>query len=130
MTKGRRVAVTSPQTRLALARRGARGAGPLSGPRPRLTPAEAVLARRMHRRQLHLALTGLAVAVALLVLLPLALTLAPGDGAGSLRIVGVPVSWLAVAALPYPVLALLARWQLRRAEQAEDLDGRAGDGPG
>jgi cytochrome oxidase assembly protein ShyY1 len=29
------------------------------------------------------------------------------------------VAWLAVAVLPYPFLALLAWWQLRRAEKTE-----------
>jgi cytochrome oxidase assembly protein ShyY1 len=37
----------------------------------------------------------------------------------------VAVSWLAVAVLPYPALVLLARWQLRRAEQVEE----SGDAP-
>lgn len=35
------------------------------------------------------------------------------------RVVGVPVSWLAVAVLPYPALTALAWWQLRRAERLE-----------
>jgi cytochrome oxidase assembly protein ShyY1 len=30
------------------------------------------------------------------------------------------VSWLMIAVLPYPAMALLARWQLRRAERLED----------
>jgi cytochrome oxidase assembly protein ShyY1 len=30
------------------------------------------------------------------------------------------VSWLLIAVLPYPVLAGLSWWQLRRAEKTED----------
>jgi hypothetical protein len=49
--------------------------------------------------------------------LPVALAAAPELDA--VRLAGIPVSWLAVAVLPYPALALLAAWQLRRAERAE-----------
>jgi cytochrome oxidase assembly protein ShyY1 len=41
------------------------------------------------------------------------------------RLAGIPLSWLAVAVLPYPVLVLLAGWQLRRAERAERADPAA-----
>jgi hypothetical protein len=44
------------------------------------------------------------------------------------RLLDVPVSWLAVAVLPWPVLAGLAWWQLRRAEAIEDE--RGGDDAG
>jgi hypothetical protein len=37
-----------------------------------------------------------------------------------IRLLGIPISWLALAVLPYPALALLAGWQLRRAEHTED----------
>ena len=86
MTRQRRIAVTSPQTRLALA---GRRTGVPAVP-PHLAPADAERARRIHRREVRLG--------------------------------GIPVSWLAVAVLPYPVLALLARWQLRRAERTERPD--------
>ena len=59
----------------------------------------------------------LALLAALLLGLPLVLAARPELDA--VRLVGVPLSWLAVAVLPYPVLALLAGWQLRRAERAE-----------
>ena len=60
-----------------------------------------------------------------LVGLPLLLELVPGpDG---VRLFDVPVSWLAVAVLPWPVLAGLAWWQLRRAERVEDPDPEGTD---
>jgi hypothetical protein len=42
-------------------------------------------------------------------------------GLDEIRLLGIPVSWLSLAVLPYPALALLAGWQLRRAERAEDV---------
>jgi hypothetical protein len=119
----RRVAVTSPQTRVAL---GGRRGPPAR--LPRLTPAETARAERVRALQLHLAVTALLAGGAFLVGLPLLLQLAPAlDG---VRLAGVPLSWLAVAVLPWPVLAGLAWWQLRRAERAEtDEVYGAGDGP-
>ena len=120
MTRQRRVAVTSPQTRLALA---GRRTGVPAVP-PHLAPADAERARRIHRRQLRYALTVLGLLAALLVGLPLLLVAAPG--LDDVRLGGIPVSWLAVAVLPYPVLVLLARWQLRRAERTEGPEGPPG----
>ena len=112
----RRVAVTSPQTRVALSGR----RGPPARV-PRLTEAELERAATVHRRQLWRAVTALLAGAAFLVGLPLLLDLVPAlDGT---RLLGVPVSWLAVAVLPWPVLAGLAWWQLRRAEAAENETG-------
>jgi hypothetical protein len=114
MTKQRRVAVTSPQTSLVIARR-------RSGVRvdpPHLAPADMDRARRVHREQLRRALGAVAGLAGLIVGLPLALFAFPALDA--VRLLGVPVSWLAVAVAPYAVLVLLAGWQLRRAEQAEE----------
>jgi hypothetical protein len=114
------VAVTSPQTRVALAGR--------HGPPvrvPRLTAAELERAEGIRRLQLRRAVTALLAGAAFLVGLPLLLDLAPG--LDDVRLFGVPVSWLAVAVLPWPVLAGLAWWQLRRAEDAE-APGRTGTG--
>lgn len=115
----RRVAVTSPQTRVAL---GGRRAPPARA--SRLTGAELARAERVRARQLRRAVTALLAGGAFLVGLPLLLQLAPA--LDDVRLLGFPVSWLAVAVLPWPVLAGLAWWQLRRAERAE-ADG--GDGP-
>jgi hypothetical protein len=113
MRQQRRVAVTSPQTRLALA--GRRSGAPAAP--PHLAPADAERARQIHRRQLRYALTVLALLGALLLGLPLLLAGAPV--LDTVRLAGIPVSWLAIAVLPYPLLALLAGWQLRKAERAE-----------
>lgn len=113
MTRQRRVAVTSPQTRLVIARR---RSGLRADP-PHLAPADLERARRVHRVQLRHALGALAWLAALIFGLPLLLATFPV--LDSVRLVGVPVSWLAVAVAPYLMLGVLARWQLRRAERAE-----------
>jgi hypothetical protein len=115
----RRVAVTSPQTRIALA---GRRAAPARA--PRLSAADLARAERIRRVQLRRALTALLAGAAFLVGLPLLLDLAPG--LDRVRLAGVPTSWLAVAVLPWPVLTGLAWWQLRRAEAAEDLEDPGG----
>ena len=117
----RRGAVTSPQTRAAPALRDP------AARTPRLTPEELASAERIRRVQLRRAVTALLAVAAYLVGVPILLHLAPV--LDDVRVLGVPVSWLAVAVLPWPVLAGLAWWQLRRAEAAEDPDG-AGDGAG
>jgi uncharacterized membrane protein len=112
MSRHRRVAVASPQTRLALARRRTVRAEP-----PHLAPADLERARRIHRVQLRRAVWTVGLLAVLIIGLPVLLWLLPElDG---VRLAGVPVSWLAVAVLPYVVLVLLAGWHLRRAEQAE-----------
>ncbi|MBW0091602.1 hypothetical protein I4I73_26770 [Pseudonocardia sp. KRD-184] len=114
MTKQRRVAVSSPQTRLVIARR-------RSGARvdpPHLAGPDMERARRVHREQLRRAMAAVAGLAGLIIGLPLVLAAFPELDA--VRLFGVPVSWLAVAVLPYAVLVLLAGWQLRRAEDAED----------
>ncbi len=56
--------------------------------------------------------------LALLLGLPGVFALFPG--LDDVRLFGIPLSWLMIAVLPYPAMALLARWQLRRAERLED----------
>jgi len=111
----RRVAVTSPQTRVAL---GGRRGLPLRA--PRLPADELERAEEVRRVQLRRAVTALLAGGAFLVGLPLLLDLVPA--LDDVRLLGIPVSWLAVAVLPWPVLAGLAWWQLRRAEAAERTD--------
>ena len=55
---------------------------------------------------------------ALLLGLPAVFALFPG--LDDIRLLGIPLSWLMIAVLPYPAMALLAHWQLRRAERLED----------
>ena len=62
-------------------------------------------------------MTALLAGGAFLVGVPLLLHVAPA--LDDVRFLGLPISWLAVAVLPGPVLAGLAWWQLRRAERAE-----------
>jgi O-antigen/teichoic acid export membrane protein len=100
---------------MARRRTGARGGVPY------LAPAEAERARRVHREQLRLALVTVALLAALIIGLMVLLRVFPG--LDEVRVAGVPVSWLAVAVLPYPLLNLLARWQLRGAERVERRGG-------
>jgi hypothetical protein len=110
----KRVAVMSPQTRLAHSRRRARGRWRV----PTLDAAGEARAAYLYRRQLRLAVAPLALLFAGMLGLPLLFALFPG--LDDIRLLGIPVSWLALAVLPYPALALLAGWQLRRAERTED----------
>jgi hypothetical protein len=109
MSRTKRVAVTSPQTRVALAAR--RGGVSVTS----LDATALAEAARIRRRQLRVAGTTLVGAAALLVGAPAVLDLVPVG----IRWGDVPVVWLAVAVLPYPLLAVLAFVQLRRAERAE-----------
>ncbi len=111
--RARRVAVTSPQTRLAHAQR--RHDRPWR--RPQLPPAEAERAVLVYRRQRRKAAVALAIVLGFLFGLPVVLGLFPE--LDELRLGGFPVSWLLLGVLPYPVLLALAWWQLRRAEAAE-----------
>ncbi|MGD9986270.1 hypothetical protein [Pseudonocardia sp.] len=122
MSRARRVTVASPQTAVVLtARRGG-----VSSPPPRLSATERDRAERLRLAQLRLALVGLAGLALLLVGLPILLDAVPELIRP--RLFGLPVSWLAVAVLPYPVLALMAWRQLCRAERVERADDLAEDG--
>jgi hypothetical protein len=110
----KRVAVMSPQTRLAHSRRRARGRWRV----PKLDPARAERAADLYRQQRALAVAPLALLFVGILGLPLVFVLFPA--LDQVRLLGIPVSWLALAVLPYPALTLLAHWHLRRAEQAED----------
>ena len=113
MTRRGRVTVTSPQTAAVLtARRG----GVVAAPR-RLSSDERARAERIRRAQLRIAAATLLGGALLLVGLPVLLDAAPV--LLRIRLLDVPLAWLAVAVLPYPTLALLSRSQLRRAERAE-----------
>lgn len=110
----KRVAVMSPQTRLAHSRRRLRGRWRV----PKLDPADADRAAALYRAQRRLAVAPLVLLFLGILGLPLVFAVFPAlDG---IRLLGIPVSWLALAVLPYPALTLLAGWQLRRAEHAED----------
>jgi len=114
VSRVRRVAVTSPQTRLARSRRRARGRWRAS----RLRPADAQRATGLYRAQRRSGIPALVLMFALLLGLPAVFALFPG--LDDIRLLGIPLSWLMIAVLPYPAMALLAHWQLRRAERLED----------
>ncbi|GAA4993593.1 hypothetical protein WHI96_18605 [Pseudonocardia tropica] len=105
----RRVAVSAPPERGT------------SVPRPQqaaaLDPGLTERARGLRRAQLRRAVVTLACAAVLLFGLPVLLRLAPD--LAQWRVGGLPLSWIAVAWLPYPLLGALAWWHLRRAERAE-----------
>lgn len=114
MTGNRRIAVTSPQTRLATARRRNR-------PRWRaatLDPADVERAIALYRVQRRRAASAVLWLFTLVFGLPLLLAMLPQ--LGHLRLLGIPGSWLALVLVPFPAMALLARWHLRRAEKAEE----------
>jgi hypothetical protein len=119
VTKQRRVAVASPQTRLAMARR---RSGVRADP-VHLAPVDMERARRVYRAQLRIALLAVGWLAVLIVGLPLLLAAFPG--LDDVLLLGVPLSWLTVAVLPYAVLVVLAGWHLRRAERTERTE-RAG----
>ncbi|MDN5861108.1 MAG: hypothetical protein L0H84_21090 [Pseudonocardia sp.] len=113
MTRQRRVAVSSPQTRVALARRHTE----YVGQPPHLAPGDLERARRAHREQLRWALVAVMLLGGLIVGIPVLLAAIPAWD--DVRVGGIPVSWLAVGVLPYPLLIALTQWQLRRAERIE-----------
>lgn len=112
MSRTKRVAVASPQTRLAMARR-----SEVRAQAPHVGRADVERARRAHRAQLRTALASLVLLTALVVGLPLLLAALPELSA--VHLFGIRVSWLAVAVLPYVALVALAVGQLRRAERID-----------
>lgn len=118
----RRAKVTSPQTRLALARGHRRH--PQLLPLP--APADAEAARAVFAAQRRTALRTAALLGA--VLFGTSGTIAALPVLDRLSVAGVPVSWLVLAVATYPVLLALAVCHVRRAERAEDRAG-PGDGP-
>ncbi|NKQ53806.1 hypothetical protein HFP15_13030 [Amycolatopsis sp. K13G38] len=114
MTRTKRVAVTSPQTRLARGHR--RANGPWRP--PRLDGADTSHASWLYRRQRGRALLLLAALAGFLCGVAVLFKFVPG--LDHLRLLGMPLSWLMLGALPFPVMVTLTLWQLRRAERLED----------
>jgi hypothetical protein len=108
------VAVTSPQTRLAHARRRSRGRWRV----PVLDPADVERAVGLFHLQRRRAVVAVGLLFALVLLLPVVFALWPS--LDRIHVVGVPLSWLMVVAIPFPAMVILAVWQLRRAEGPED----------
>ncbi|EWC62910.1 hypothetical protein UO65_1772 [Actinokineospora spheciospongiae] len=114
MTQQRRVAVTSPQTRLAHARRRAHTAWRPSA----LDPADAERALRVFAAQRRRAAVAVAALGALVFGLPVLLGALPV--LAEVRLLGIPVAWPALVLVPFPAMVWLARWHLRHAERVED----------
>jgi hypothetical protein len=114
MSGPKRVAVMSPQTRVAHARRTLRRRWRA----PRLEPGEAERAKALYRAQRRLGAWTLLALFVLLFGLPVVFAVV--STLDEVRLLDVPVSWLLLVVVPFPAMALLARWQLRRAERPED----------
>jgi hypothetical protein len=85
---------------------------------PALDPADVERAQRLFRVQRRRAMVAVAWLFALVLLLPVVLAVWPE--LDSVRLWGIPVSWLSVVVIPFPAMVFLAVWQLRRAEKPED----------
>lgn len=109
----RRVRVTSP--RMSAARRPP--ARPAVDEIDQQTPLGEVYMRSLLRSQLRLALSVLAATGLLLGGLPLLFALVPAVSNG--RFVGLPLPWLLLGVLAYPMLWLAARYYVRQAERNE-----------
>jgi FtsH-binding integral membrane protein len=83
-----------------------------------LDPADVERATALYRVQRKRAMVAVALLFALVLLLPLVFAVWPA--LDRIYVMGVPVSWLAVVAVPFPAMVFLAIWQLRRAEGPED----------
>ncbi|MCK1796410.1 hypothetical protein MTQ01_10405 [Streptomyces sp. XM4193] len=120
MSGGRRVKVTSPQTRIALSRRsrGVRGSLPLPG------PADPQRAARVFREQRRAALRT--VALLGLVLFGTSGLLAAAPAPADLTVSGLPLSWLVLMSATYPVLLVIAALHVRAAER---IDARVPGSP-
>ncbi|WP_285729803.1 hypothetical protein [Nocardiopsis sp. ATB16-24] len=110
----RREKLTSPQTRIALARgnRPAQHLLPLPG------PVDTEAARRLFRTQRRVAVRT--VALLSLLLFGMSGAFAALPVLGKVRLWDVPVSWLLLTVAVYPLLFALALWHVRSAERVED----------
>jgi hypothetical protein len=117
----RREKLTSPQTRIALAR----GNRPAQHLLPIPEPVDTEAARALFRAQRRTAVRTVAVLSALLFGMSGAFALFPA--LGEVRPGGVPLSWLLLTVAIYPMLFGLALWHVRSAERIEDRAESAAD---
>ncbi|WP_017573598.1 hypothetical protein [Nocardiopsis halotolerans] len=110
----RREKLTSPQTRIALAR----GNRPAQHLLPIPGPVDTEAARGVFRSQRRIALRTVALLSVLLFGMSGAFALFPV--LGDVRPGGVPLSWLLLTVAVYPLLFGLALWHVRSAERVED----------
>ncbi|MCY9785962.1 hypothetical protein KIK06_18900 [Nocardiopsis sp. EMB25] len=121
----RREKLTSPQTRVALAR----GNRPVQHLLPLPEPVDTERARRLFGAQRRIAARTVALLSVLLFGMSGVFALFPA--LGRVRWAELPVSWLLLTVVVYPLLFGLALWHVRSAERAEerDADGREAGGP-
>lgn len=110
----RREKLTSPQTRIALAR----GNRPAQHLLPIPGPVDTEAARRLFHRQRRTAVRTVLLLSVLLFGVSGAVALFPE--LGQIRPAQVPVSWLLLTVGIYPLLFGLALWHLRSAERVEE----------
>ncbi|WP_150236931.1 DUF485 domain-containing protein [Nocardiopsis quinghaiensis] len=110
----RREKLTSPQTRIALAR----GNRPVQHLLPIPEPVDTEAARRLFHAQRRAAARTVALLSALLFGMSGAFAAFPA--LGEVRLGGVPLSWLLLMVAVYPLLFVLALWHVRSAERIED----------
>lgn len=113
MSSQRRVKVTSPQTRIALARRHRSEAHLLPLP----APADIAAARALHSAQRRIAIRTMLLLAS--VIFGLSGLIATAPGLDQVQVLGIPVSWLLVAVITYPLLLSIAIFHVRAAERAE-----------
>ncbi|WP_306369474.1 hypothetical protein [Nocardiopsis sp. CC223A] len=114
----RREKLTSPQTRIALAR----GNRPAQHLLPIPEPVDTEAARRLFHRQRRTAARTVGLLSLLLFGMSGAFALWPQ--LTQARLAGVPLSWALLVAAVYPLLFLLALWHVRSAERAEEQAAR------
>ncbi|UGY90833.1 hypothetical protein [Streptomyces gobiensis] len=110
----RRVKVTSPQTRIALARRHRSQRRPLPLP----GPTDTERARQVFAAQRRTALRTVALLGAVLFGASGIIALFPV--LDRLTAFGIPVSWLLLATATYPLLLIIAIVHVRTAERTDD----------
>ncbi|WP_116246136.1 hypothetical protein [Nocardiopsis sp. FIRDI 009] len=116
----RREKLTSPQTRVALAR----GNRPVQHLLPIPEPVDTERARRLFRAQRRVAVRTVALLSALLFGMSGAFALFPV--LGRVRWAEIPMSWLLLTVVVYPSLFGLALWHVRSAERVEEGDPEHG----
>jgi hypothetical protein len=110
----RREKLTSPQTRIALAR----GNRPVHHLLPVPEPVDTEAARQLFQSQRRTAVRTVVLLAVLLFGLSGSFALFPV--LGEIRLAGVPISWLLLTVGIYPTLFGLALWHVRAAEHLED----------
>lgn len=110
----RREKLTSPQTRIALAR----GNRPAQHLLPIPEPVDTEAAQRLFRVQRRTALRTVVLLSVLLFGMSGAFAAVPQ--LGEIRLANVPLSWLLLTVAVYPALFFLGLWHVRSAERAED----------